>query len=207
MYKTVQGCRFRRWWLWKLLTYGMWNYVDRSSDAYTEDRGSTFFWSFGKLLSDYSVSVQKWVISNRHIYIYIYITHCSSKWDRPIFLEIKSNENRGTDKLSFAFIVPPKKIRNTQILLLVQYIYKENEVFANSKRRGCVSPCYVCKKHLYFLMAQLIEALRYKPECRGFDSRWGYWHFPLTKFFRPHYGPKFGSVCNTNEHHWVSPGG
>ena len=37
------------------------------------------------------------------------MTHCSSKWDRRIFLEIKSNENRGTDKLSFAFIVPPKE--------------------------------------------------------------------------------------------------
>jgi len=37
------------------------------------------------------------------------MTHCSSKWDRPIFLEIKSNENGGTDNLSFAFIVPPKE--------------------------------------------------------------------------------------------------
>jgi len=37
------------------------------------------------------------------------MTHCSSKWDRPISLEVKSNENRGTDKLSFAFIVPLKE--------------------------------------------------------------------------------------------------
>ena len=27
---------------------------------------------------------------------------------------------------------------------------------------------------------QLVEALRYKPEGRGFDSRWCHWNFPLT---------------------------
>jgi hypothetical protein len=29
-------------------------------------------------------------------------------------------------------------------------------------------------------VAQLVEALRYKPEGRGFDSRWYHWHFSLT---------------------------
>jgi hypothetical protein len=28
-------------------------------------------------------------------------------------------------------------------------------------------------------MAQLVEALRYKPEGRGFDSRWCHWNFSL----------------------------
>ena len=37
------------------------------------------------------------------------MTHFSSKWDRPIFLEIKYNENRGSGKMGFAFIVPPKE--------------------------------------------------------------------------------------------------
>ena len=27
------------------------------------------------------------------------------------------------------------------------------------------------------LVAQLVEALRYKPERRGFDSRWCHWNF------------------------------
>jgi hypothetical protein len=31
-----------------------------------------------------------------------------------------------------------------------------------------------------YAVAQLVEALRYKPECRGFDSRWCHWNFPLT---------------------------
>jgi len=30
------------------------------------------------------------------------------------------------------------------------------------------------------LVAQLVEALRYKPEGRGFDSRWCHWNFSLT---------------------------
>jgi hypothetical protein len=29
-------------------------------------------------------------------------------------------------------------------------------------------------------VAQLVEALLYKPEGHGFDSRWGYWDFSLT---------------------------
>ena len=29
-------------------------------------------------------------------------------------------------------------------------------------------------------MAQLVEALCYKPEGRGFDSRWCHWNFLLT---------------------------
>ena len=29
-------------------------------------------------------------------------------------------------------------------------------------------------------VAQLVEALRYKPEGREFDSRWCHWNFSLT---------------------------
>jgi len=29
-------------------------------------------------------------------------------------------------------------------------------------------------------VAQLVEALRYKLEVRGFDSRWCHWNFSLT---------------------------
>jgi hypothetical protein len=30
------------------------------------------------------------------------------------------------------------------------------------------------------LMEQLVEALRYKPEGRGFDSRWNHWKFSFA---------------------------
>jgi hypothetical protein len=38
-------------------------------------------------------------------------------------------------------------------------------------------------------VTQLVEALRYKLECRRFDPRWYHWNFSLTSSFRPHYGP------------------
>ena len=44
------------------------------------------------------------------------------------------------------------------------------------------------------------EALRYKSEGRGFDSRWCHWNFPLTKFFWPHYGPAVDSASDRNEY-------
>jgi hypothetical protein len=31
-----------------------------------------------------------------------------------------------------------------------------------------------------YAVAQLVEALRYKSEGRGFDSRWSHWNFSLT---------------------------
>jgi hypothetical protein len=34
--------------------------------------------------------------------------------------------------------------------------------------------------HRGYTVAQLVEALRYKPEGRGFDSRWYHWKFSLT---------------------------
>jgi hypothetical protein len=49
-------------------------------------------------------------------------------------------------------------------------------------------------------VAQLVEALRYKPEGRGFDSRWCHWNFSLTLSFRPHYVPGVDSAANINEY-------
>jgi hypothetical protein len=40
-----------------------------------------------------------------------------------------------------------------------------------------------CDNHKEALIqfgSQLVEALRYKPEGRGFDSRWCHWNFSLT---------------------------
>jgi len=46
----------------------------------------------------------------------------------------------------------------------------------------------------------MVEALRYKSEGRGFDSRWCHWNFSLTYFFRPHCGPGVDSASNRNEY-------
>jgi hypothetical protein len=51
-----------------------------------------------------------------------------------------------------------------------------------------------------FSVAQLVEALCYDPEGRGFDLRWCNWNFSLTYSFRPHYGPGVDSASNRNEY-------
>ena len=55
-------------------------------------------------------------------------------------------------------------------------------------------------------MAQLVEALRYKPEGRGFDSRMCHWNFSLTHSFRPHYVLGVDSASNRNEYQEHFPG-
>ena len=45
---------------------------------------------------------------------------------------------------------------------------------------------------------ELVEALRYKPEGRGFDSRWCHWNWSFS--FRPHYGPGVDSASNRKEY-------
>jgi len=49
-------------------------------------------------------------------------------------------------------------------------------------------------------VAQLVEALPYKPEGRGFDSRWCHRNFSLTFSFRPHYGLGVDSSSNKSEY-------
>ena len=39
-------------------------------------------------------------------------------------------------------------------------------------------PCFSAGRG--YAVKQLVEALRYKPEGRGFDSRWGHWNFSVT---------------------------
>src|SRR5215475_7692594 len=53
----------------------------------------------------------------------------------------------------------------------------------------------------------VVEALRYKPEGRGIDSRWCHWNFSLTYSFRPHYGPGVDSAFNRNEYQEYFLGG
>ena len=45
-------------------------------------------------------------------------------------------------------------------------------------------------------VTQLVGALRYKAEARGFDSWWRDWDFLFTSSFRPHYDPGIDSVSD-----------
>jgi hypothetical protein len=49
-------------------------------------------------------------------------------------------------------------------------------------------------------VAQLVMALRYKPEGHSFDSGWSYSYFSLTPFFRPSYGLGVDSACDRYEY-------
>ena len=62
---------------------------------------------------------------------------------------------------------------------------------------ACVGPQCHRKQTLYneaHEVAQLVEALRYEPGGRGFDSRWCHWNFLLTLFIRSHYCPGVDST-------------
>jgi hypothetical protein len=54
--------------------------------------------------------------------------------------------------------------------------------------------------HGGYAVAQLGEALRYKPEGRGFDSRWSHWNFSVTESFRSQFGPGVDSASNRNKY-------
>jgi len=64
---------------------------------------------------------------------------------------------------------------------------------------------YLCFKSLYHYMlrgdelGQSVEALGYKPEGRGFDSRWCR-NFSVTYSFRSRCGPGVDSASNRNEY-------
>jgi len=49
-------------------------------------------------------------------------------------------------------------------------------------------------------VAQLIEAMRYKPVGLGIDSRRIYWTFSLTWSFRWHLGPGVDTASNRNKY-------
>jgi hypothetical protein len=41
----------------------------------------------------------------------------------------------------------------------------------------------ICSTYIFrwgYAVEQLVEALRYKPEGRGFDYRWSHWNFSVT---------------------------
>jgi hypothetical protein len=53
----------------------------------------------------------------------------------------------------------------------------------------------------------LVEALCYKPEGRGFESRWGHWIFQAIESFQPHFDPVVDSASNRKEYQESTWGG
>jgi hypothetical protein len=49
-------------------------------------------------------------------------------------------------------------------------------------------------------VASMVEPLYYKPEIRGFDSRWGHWFFSMYLILLAALGPGVYSASNINEY-------
>ena len=86
-----------------------------------------------------------------------------------------------------------------------EQVFLEPDAGAVTTRR--CGPIYTAYVTLGHAVAQLVEALRYKPEGRGFDSRWCYCNFSSIQSFRPHYGPRVNSASNRNEYQEYFLGG
>jgi len=79
------------------------------------------------------------------------------------------------------------------------------------ERLSCTSPWDVLLRLLKVPVSNLdlvrtisccnsVPPLLYKPESRGFHSRWCHWNFSWTESFRPHYGPGVDSASDTQEY-------
>jgi len=81
----------------------------------------------------------------------------------------------------------------------VRLIYLYNVLrWQREVSRSQANTCYPILLLLGYVVAQLVEVLRYKLEGRWFDFRWCHWNFSLALSFRPHYGPGVDSASNRN---------
>jgi len=54
------------------------------------------------------------------------------------------------------------------------------ESYVSQSQRMCEAISGACLHLLGHVVVRLVEALRYKPEGRSFDSQWYHWNFSLT---------------------------
>lgn len=70
------------------------------------------------------------------------------------------------------------KFKNLKRVSVCVIVRNGSKLFNLQKKLNTVS-FHCCILHSPAVL-QLDEALRYKPESRGFDSRWCHWSFPCT---------------------------
>jgi hypothetical protein len=87
------------------------------------------------------------------------------------------------------YIMPP---RGYKILLCVKFVPVHHK--RGSRKLAPLIP------NLGTRGGALVEALRYKPEGRGIDSRWCHWNFLLILSVLTHYGPWVDSASNRNDY-------
>jgi hypothetical protein len=81
--------------------------------------------------------------------------------------ENPSFESTHVTKKFLVLIVPCGK----NILTFTSLLH--NPIHSTSSLHISLTPISVLSSHVFHAVTQFVEALRYKPEGRGFDSRWG----------------------------------
>ena len=114
-------------------------------------------------------------------------------------------------------LIPTFKNRSGNIRIEFRFPLKSFILYWVSFNSAQHNSFHICDGGILFLSffpvifrkqgAQLVEALRYKSEVRGFDSRLCHLNFSLIKSFRPHYGPGVDSTSNRNEYQEYFLGG
>jgi hypothetical protein len=90
------------------------------------------------------------------------------------------------------------KKSEVRVIHYVRVIYRKIRYFVCSRSvTGIIYNTQMTSAHAG---AQLVQALCYKPESRGFDSRWCHRNFSLTLSFRPRYIPGVNSDNNRIDH-------
>jgi hypothetical protein len=93
-------------------------------------------------------------------------------------------------------------------------MYQKIHIFAlnPSKVYSCLYYYYYCATQICCTRVKIWcrtyskYCYYYKPEGRGFDSRWGDWIFSIFLILQPYYGPGVDSASNRNEYRESSPG-
>ena len=97
-----------------------------------------------------------------------------------------------------------KELSNYAAEIPEQRRSREKTCFLRRNKRSFIHYLDSFRRHA---VAQFVQALRYKPEGRGFDSRWCHWKCALTKSFWSHCGPGLDSASNINEYQEYFLGG
>jgi hypothetical protein len=108
---------------------------------------------------------------------------------------IRSGHLRSCPRFSWFYAVLPCRFQNGNYLTATTFFHIPFLFIIHVSHHHSM----VCRTRYYtHIWAQSVEALRYVPEGRSFDSRWCHWNFSLTKLFRSHSGPGVDSASNRN---------
>jgi len=132
-----------------------------------------------------------WVLQSHGILYWLYYgtsagtSYCpASKWTIPCILaggdhSVSYWQPRSACQLA-AYVLLLERLCSSFMWMLPTTRCVSCFPFISPPLSFCVLLHNKCAVPQYLEGAQVVEALRYKPECRGFDSRWCHWNFSLT---------------------------